>query len=226
MTAYANGGDTSSWLAVTIDGQPGKIDYDGGPAAGGTITPGGVMFDAVVVADKRAYNFNMDGKIDRATFDALLAAVTLPVLPTLDKTFTSPLAGYSIDHPSDWAVRPAPKAWTTGYDTSSVSDRIGGATAIYGTSMNLPTGTSFATWYAAYDADRAKGTCGAAAMEEAVTVDGVAGRLDVHCPGFYIEAVVSKGGRVYVLTMYTPYSRPLFESLLGTVRLNPAAARN
>ena len=33
MTAYANGADTSSWTAVTIFGQSGKIDYDGGPAA-------------------------------------------------------------------------------------------------------------------------------------------------------------------------------------------------
>jgi hypothetical protein len=57
-------------------------------------------------------------------------------------------------------------------------------------------------------------------------VDGIVGHLDVHCSSHYLEAVVSKGGRVYVLTMFSPFTRPLFESLLATVRLTPASAKN
>ena len=38
------------------------------------------------------------------------------------------------------------------------------------------------------------------------------------------EAVIPKGGRVYVLTMFQPFNRPLFEALLGTVRLTPETA--
>jgi hypothetical protein len=93
--------------------------------------------------------------------------------------------------------------------------------------MKLPAGMSFETWYAAYAADRTLGTsCGAPARDEDITVDGIVGHLDVHCAASYLEAVVSKGGRVYVLTMFTPYTRPLFESLLATVRLTPASAKN
>jgi hypothetical protein len=226
LAAYAAGGDVASWPTVTIDGLPGRIDYDGGPASGGTIVPGGRMFDAVVVSGTFAFNFNMDGNVDRATFDTFLAAVKLPSLPSLDRSYTSAIAGYAIDHPKDWTVTPSSKAWTSGYDTQSVSDKIGTAPSIYATSTRLPAGTTFETWYAAYDADRAKGTCGTAAREENIAVDGVPGHLDIHCPTYYIEAVVSKGGRVYVMTMYTPYTRPLFESLLATVRLTPASAKN
>ncbi|HEV7809258.1 MAG TPA: hypothetical protein VGO64_01560, partial [Candidatus Limnocylindrales bacterium] len=61
---------------------------------------------------------------------------------------------------------------------------------------------------------------------EDITVDGARGHLDVHCPTRYLEAVVSKGGRVYVFTMFPPFSRPLFESLVDTIRLTPESARN
>ena len=187
------------------------------------VAPDGVIFAAEVVTGGEAYQFVMDGHLDRAMFDAFLATVKLPVVPTLDQTYTSRLAGYSINHPGDWTVTEATKPWTTGYDTMSFSDRIGGASTIYGTSMKLPAGTSFVTWFAAYDADRAK-VCAAASDNEDIVVDNVIGRLDVHCPTTYLEAVVPKDGRVYVFTMFQPFSRPLFASLLDTVRLTPETA--
>ena len=72
---------------------------------------------------------------------------------------------------------------------------------------------SFEHWFAAYDADRVLGTrlCESRPGNEDVTVDGVVGKLDVHCPASYLEAVIPKGGRVYVFTMFYPYNRPLFE---------------
>ena len=225
--ALFGSGAPATWRTVTIGGQEGRIDFDGVPAGPTGISPGGLAFDAVVVAGRFAYNFNMDGNVDRATFEAVLATVTLPSIPAFDQTFISPLGGYSIDHPATWAVTPAPKAWTAGYETQSVSDQIGAAPKIYGTSMKLPAGVSFETWFAAYAADRTLGTsCGAPTLDEDIAVDGIVGHLDVHCSSHYLEAVVSKGGRVYVLTMFSPFTRPLFESLLATVRLTPASAKN
>jgi hypothetical protein len=147
-----------------------------------------------------------------------------PDLPALDTPFNSPFAGYSLRRPASWTVTPAPAAWKNGYDTESVSDRIGQTPSFYGTSRKLPAGTTFETWFDAYDADRATGTCGAPSDNLDIAVEGLPGRLDVHCPENYIEAVVPKGGRVYVFTMYTPYTRDLFGLLLGSVRLTPETA--
>jgi hypothetical protein len=220
------GSGPADWPTVTIGGVPGWIDIDDRAASAGTVAPGGRIFDAVVVSGGYGFNFNMDGNVDRATFDAFLATVKLPALPVLDTTFTSSLAGYAIGHPAAWPVTPATKAWTSGYETKALSDHIGTAPSIDGTSMKLPAGTTFDAWFAAYDADRAKGTCGAASNNEAITIDGAIGHLDVHCPSTYLEAVVSKGGRVYVFTMFRPFNRPLFETLVGSVHLMPASAKN
>ena len=125
LAAYASGGDPKKWPRVRIDGQIGSIDADGVPALGGTIVPGGRMYDAVVVSRNVAFNFNMDGNVDRATFDAR-----------------------------------------------------------------------------------------------------VVGRLDAHCPDFYLEAVVPTSGRVYILTLYAPVTRPEFRAFLDTIHLTPATAKN
>ena len=147
------------------------------------------------------------------------------IIPTLDQTYTSTLAGYSIGYPRDWAVTPAAKAWTSGYNSEAYSDRlIGSGQTIFGSSMKLPAGTSFNTWFAAYDADRTKTTCGAASNNEDITIDGLIGRLDIHCPTKYLEAVIPTDGRVYVFTVFQPFTRPFFESFLATVHLTPAAA--
>lgn len=214
-----------AWEKVTIDGVTGYRDANGERPPFQGIAPDGVIFSAEVVTGGHAYQFVMDGHVDRAMFDAFLATVTLPVIPTLDQTYASKLAGYSIDHPADWTVTPATKRWTSGYDTMTFSDRIGLVSSIYGTSMKLPAGMSFDTWFAAYDADRVLGTsCGAPSRNEDITVDGVVGNLDVHCSTFYLEAVIPKGGRVYVFSMFHPFNRQLFESLLDTVRLTPGTA--
>jgi hypothetical protein len=92
---------------------------------------------------------------------------------------------------------------------------------------------SFDAWFTGYDADRVVGTaCGAPSLNEDIVIDGAVGHLDVHCSATYLEAVVPKGGRVYVFTMFAPlslnapYSRPLLETLLASVHLTPATAKN
>ncbi len=150
------------------------------------------------------------------------------VVPPLSETHTSALAGYTMNYPKGWTVTPAMKPWTAGYETRMFSDRISGDhSAFYGTSMKLPPGTSFETWFAAYDADRTSNTpCAAGSLNEEITIDGAEGRLDVHCMTHYLEAVVPKGDRVYVFTMFVPLTRALFESLLDTTRLTPETARD
>jgi hypothetical protein len=83
----ADGQSSEAWLRaygipldaqpITIDGHEATLVADGAPALGGTVATGGVMFDAVVVVDGRAYNFNMDGLVDRAQFDEILGTVRL-----------------------------------------------------------------------------------------------------------------------------------------------------
>jgi hypothetical protein len=220
------GSGPADWPTVTIGGEQGWIDIDDRAASAGTVAPGGRIFDAVVVSGDYGFNFNMDGNVDRATFDAFLATVKLPAVPTLAKTYTSARAGYSIGYPASWSATPATKSWTTGYETKAFSDHIGTAPSIDGTSMKLPAATTFEAWFAGYDADRVKGTCGGPSLNEDITIDGSVGHLDIHCPALYIEAVVPKGDRVYVFTMFTPFNRPMFETLVGSVHLTPASAKN
>jgi hypothetical protein len=238
VTALAgNGGDPATWPKVSIDGLDGLIDIDGGPADGGMVPNGGRMFDAVVISGRLAYNFNMDGNVDRGTFLELLASVKLPVIPALDKTFTSMVAGYSLTYPSSLGltVASAQKAWTSGYDTSddTIKDVFVGQSSFDGTSTKIPPGMTFDQWYAAFEAAVPSGTCGAPpSTPEVVLVDGVAGRLDTRCPASRLEVVVPDGGRAYVFTFHGrvnpsgPANRPFFSALLDTVRLTPATAQN
>ena len=223
---YSAGSTPSSWPKVPIGSVIGRIDYDGGPAAGGGMIPGGRMFDAVVVVGSVAFNFNMDGNVDRETFERFLAGVTLPDSPFLARGFISERFGFRLMAPEAWAVTRATKTWASGYTYEpAATDTFGSPQAFVANSTKIPAGMTFETWYAAFDAERRSGTCGAPASEETITVDGATGRLDVHCPTFYFEAVVPKGGRAYVYTVYAPVTRPVLEAILATVHLTPATAK-
>jgi hypothetical protein len=245
MTAYANGADTSGWMPVTIFGQAGKIDYDGGPAAGGTITPAGVMFDAVVVAGNRAYNFNMDGKVDRATFEAFLKTVTLDLASSVSLTqgYTSSRHGFSIKAPEAWNVTPATKPWPAGTEGASPPDPMldtfadpsNPSLTFAVVSQPLAAGVTPAAWLAAYErsAPSMPSSCWPAPdrMKQS-TVGGQSAWIHGGLPecGF-TEAVVFAGGRIYEFSAYVPagrtqISRPLFDAVLATVTLNPTAAND
>ena len=87
LAAYAGGADPATWPTIQVGGATGRLDADGVPAAGGTIMPGGRMFDVVAIKDGVASNFNMDGNVDRATFDAVLSSIRLT-----PSTSTTPVA--------------------------------------------------------------------------------------------------------------------------------------
>jgi hypothetical protein len=245
LTRYANGADTSSWTAVTIFGQPGKIDYDGGPAAGGTITPGGVMFDAVVVAGNRAWNFNMDGKVERATFDAFLGTVTLDLASSVSLThdYTSSRHGFSIKVPATWKVTPATKAWPPGTEAAAppnpmldvFADPADATLTFAVVSQPLAAGVTPAKWLADYEASAPSmpSSCWPRPDQmEQVTVGGQSAWIHGGLAGCgFTEAVVFAEGRIYEFSGYvpaagTPMSRALFDTVLATITLDPTAAND
>ena len=178
----------ASMETVDVDGATGYRDADGDSEPFLGIVADGKIYGAEVVGGGRGYTFVMDGHVDRGMFDAFLATVKLPVIPALERTYTSALSGYSIKYPSAWAVTPATRPWTVGYYTEHYSDLIGdGFATFYGASMKLPAGMPFETWFAAYDADRTRTNCANPTGNEDVTVDGVVGHLDVHCPNEYLR---------------------------------------
>lgn len=87
MRAHApRGADPSAWHPIAIGDQTGFIAYDGSMAAGGTIVPGGLLFDAVVVVEGRGYNFTLDGYVDHDYFAAMMATVVLDPASAVDPT--------------------------------------------------------------------------------------------------------------------------------------------
>ena len=246
VSAYANGADPSSWPPLTIGGQAGKIDYDGVPAAGGTIAPGGLMYDAVVVVGNRAYNFNMDGNVDRATFDAFLATVVFDPasaadLPGLTQAFTSARHGYTISLPSTWTVQAATAPWPAGFQGAAPPDPMldvftdpsDPTRAFVVVSQPLAKGVTPDAWLTVYEksAPSMPAACWPApAQMERTTIDGQPAWIHGGLSGCgFSEAVAFAGGRIYEISAYfpsggSPLDRRLFDALLATVRFDPAAA--
>ena len=78
-------GDRASWPRVPVDGQLGYLDVEGCPAAVDTrfSTPD-LRFDVLVFAADRVYEITLDGVVDRAYFEAILATVHLDPARALD----------------------------------------------------------------------------------------------------------------------------------------------
>jgi hypothetical protein len=66
---------------VTVGGHEGLINFDGCPLRD-AVYPGGVVFDIYLVVDGRGYNFALDGAVDHAYLEAILATVTFEPVPT------------------------------------------------------------------------------------------------------------------------------------------------
>ena len=118
------------WEPITIPcAVTAYVDTDGIPAAGGTISPGGKLFEAIATLPTRAYVFTMDGNLDRAVFDAFLATIQLRPAeaidtPPLTETFKSPLFGYSVKTLPEWTTAAAEKAWTGVTNDSAMMDGV------------------------------------------------------------------------------------------------------
>jgi hypothetical protein len=210
LTAYAAGATRAAWSTVPIGGEAGYITADGVAAAGGTISPGGLMFDAVVISGDRAYNFNMDGKVDRATFDAFLATIALDpasvgALPPLEKTFASPWYGYTISRAGGWTVKPATAHWQGVDNSPPATDDIvitGTDTTITIASQALK-GQTLAQFLVPFHANTTANVplgCdgGDPSTWASTAIGSETGRWYELCNA--AEAVVAVGGRVYVFT--------------------------
>jgi len=72
-----------TWPVITVGAGTGRIFQDG---VGGGAMPvdGSRVFDAFLVIGDRGYEVTLDGLVDRATFDALLASMTLDPAAAVD----------------------------------------------------------------------------------------------------------------------------------------------
>ena len=77
--------DRSTWPRLPISGASGYLDADacGWPAEGRVSEPD-VWFDAIVFSGGRVYQIGLDGNVDRAAFQAILATVTLDPSAAID----------------------------------------------------------------------------------------------------------------------------------------------
>jgi hypothetical protein len=77
--------DRAAWPRLAVDGQSGYLDVEACPlpADTGFSTPD-LRFDVIVFAGGRVYEIALDGVVDRAYFEALLATVHLDPASALD----------------------------------------------------------------------------------------------------------------------------------------------
>jgi hypothetical protein len=228
---------------ILIGGQPGWLHEDGAPASGGTVATGGVIFDAAIVFGDRGYEFTLDGKVDRALFDTLLASVTFDAdsaidLPPLTKTFTSPTYGYTIGIGEGFITTPATSTWIPGENTGDAPQDVIGTAAKYDwflsiASTAIPAGTTFDEWLAAEfpgkAADSDAGTCKLddPATWPLIQVGNEVGRLDRHCHG--MDALVGVGGRAYIFSWQyqvtdTNHTFADWKEMLKSVTFDPSSA--
>ena len=230
-----------AWRQIQIGSESGYLDLDGVTAEGGTIKPGGPIFDAVIVHDRRAYAFTLDGDVDRSLFSQLLWSVTFaPALPSpLDnasRTFTSALYRYSIRVDPTWTTKNATvliddpsSSDDTGYDKVKVT---GTDTTISGAAWDLA-GRTFEKFLAdkhqeAVNSDLPQDCKGSDVSKwPEVPIGGATGRQMTLCN--YAEFYVEANGKAYTFTwghdtFDTTQHLDMndFKTLLRTVKITPS----
>jgi hypothetical protein len=251
LKAYcmSSGGDPShcddapaSWERIRIAGWDGYLDLAGVPAAGGTIVPGGRIFDAVTVVGTTAYAFTLDGNVDRAMFDAFADTITVAMadvvsLPPLNGRFVSPANGFSIATADGWTVDPATQAWVGVDNESPAMDGVnitGTDTSVTGASQRLGSQT-YEQFLAAFHANTLKDVpsgCdgGEPSTWPSIQVGDQTGGLEMLCNA--AEALVHVGDRVYLFDWGNEtfdadrhMSLASWKALLRTVVFDPASSR-
>ena len=240
ITAYAGASDPASWPRIDIGGQSGYLTADGSPAAGGAIVPSSVYFDVVVVVDGRGYNFDMDGHVDRAYFQAMLDSVTFSApsaLATLEKPATSSSYGYSLLRKGEWTLTPASSHWTGPDNSKPAVDELaitGTDTTMTIASQALPKGETLDQWLVPFHANTTANVPAGCDGGEPPTwsttpIGDQTGRYYELCNA--AEAVVAVGGRVYVFgwandtfDAASHFQLQSWLDLLKTVTFEPAQA--
>jgi hypothetical protein len=238
----------ASWEPVTIastaegSGIKAYIDLDGVAAAGGTVVPGGKIFDAVAVNGNTAYAFTLDGDVDRPMFDAFLSNVhlypgSLVSVPELTGTFTSPTYGYSVGTAPTWKPTPAEHPWVGVENESAAMDGIDitGTDTSFGITSQALGQQSYAGFLDAFHANTLKGVpagCdgGDPSTWPSVQVGDQTGSLEQLCNA--AEVLVHVGDRVYLFEWGNStfegdkhFSLASWEELLKSVTFDPASAK-
>lgn len=159
-----------------------------------------------------------------------------PSTPALTGQFTSDRHGFSISYPVTWSTRAATAPWTGGfidftnpsadviYEPSNAGN-LWLAAASQALGSRTPAQFEADVWQALVADDPA--TAGCAAEATPITIDGVDGVIACQV------AVVTSDGRGYYITAYASdddpslpvqYDQAWFESVLATLKLDPAAA--
>jgi hypothetical protein len=78
-------GDRTSWPRLSVDGQLGYLDVEACPASADTrFSIPDLRFDVLVFSGGRVYEITLDGIVDRAYFEAVLATVHLDPASAID----------------------------------------------------------------------------------------------------------------------------------------------
>ena len=142
-------------------------------------------------------------------------------LPALTETFTSAMHGISVSYPSGWKLQPATEPWISGV----VQGASPFADVIYEKESDSPfiavasqplAGKTLDSWATDYLAQL---NC---VPTEPVTVDGASGVLSDCQEGPH--ALVSVGGRGYLIWLYRVDDPAWFPEILATVQLHPEDA--
>lgn len=78
-------GDRATWARIIVDGRSGYLDLNGCPlSADRTFSTPDVAFGVIVFAADRVYRISLDGVVDLAYFEAILATVHLDPASAID----------------------------------------------------------------------------------------------------------------------------------------------
>ena len=173
-------------------------------------------------------------------------------IPPLTKTFTSPRLGYSVKYPDAWTTKPATVLWSTGntiaWGDGAMDELKGTSARLSVASQSVPVGADGVTQMT--DADWMTAYCGAGtglgvtkaqcdaqvASWPIIKIGGFNGRVDTDGDPAPVgtvgtagrsriyDAVVIVAGRAYAFTLDGDVDRSFFDSLLGTVQLDPGSS--
>ena len=165
------------------------------------------------------------------------ASPTALIFPALTETFTSAINGYAIGYPKGQhitaATAPAPSGVHTWDSNAAYMDNFldsFGTGSLTATSAAIPAGTTSEKWVADELAAHlltgsAFPDCAKTMTTEPIVVDGVAGVIDTHCASIDLGAIVTSGGRAYLIDLRAdPPDRTWFLKILATVHLQPGKA--
>lgn len=121
----------SSVLPATIPvgSEVGTVTLNGCRAAGGGIAPSGIVYDVLVVSGNRGYDFTVDGIVDAAYVQAILATVTFrpgEAVANIPEITPSPLEGEVVYflHPFSYTLPAGEGIIVTATDTSLYQFRV------------------------------------------------------------------------------------------------------